>query len=78
MALSRTKVRGKHRVNSRNLQAGETRYDVRHLGDGERDPNPARFDRVWTSTGQPHMPPLGARSRKLLSWPEAGSAVPGM
>lgn len=66
--MSGTKVRGKHRVNSRNLQAGETRYDARHLGDGELDPNPDQFDRVWTSTGEPHMPPMGARSRKLPSW----------
>lgn len=65
--MSGTKVRGKHVVNSRNLQAGETRYDARHLGDGELDLNPDQFDRVWTSPGEPHMPPLGARSRKLSS-----------
>jgi hypothetical protein len=75
MAWNGTKVRGKLQVNSRNLQAGETRYDARHLGDGEPDPNPVWFDCVWASTGEPRMPPAGARKRKLPSWKEAGSVV---
>lgn len=47
--VNRTKVRGKFIANSRNQQAGETRDDIRHLGDGGPNPNPVWFDRVLAS-----------------------------
>lgn len=55
--MERNQGTGEDQVNSRNLQAGETRYDARHLGDGELDPNPVWSDRVWASTDEPRMPP---------------------
>jgi hypothetical protein len=71
-----TKVRVKHQGNSRNPKAGETRHDVRHLGDGEPDPNSVWPIRVWAWIGEPRMPRNRARRRKLSSSRETSSAVP--